>query len=53
MNVCTHAQETRPRHDHRPRHLQVLEWIWRGLEVASREVEVHRRVRQVGVARRS
>ena len=40
----------RPRYDHRPRHLQVLEWIGRGLEVVSREVEVHGRVRQVGLA---
>ena len=29
--------------------MQLLKWIGRRLEVPSREVEVHRRVRQVGV----
>ena len=36
--------------DHRRRHLQLLQRIRRRLQVAPREVEIHRRVRQVGVA---
>ena len=34
---------------HRVWHLQLLEWVGRGVEVASREVEIDRRVREVGV----
>ena len=33
----------------RPRHLQLLQRIRSGLKVSLREVEIHRRVRQVGV----
>ena len=41
--------QTGPRHHRGRRHVQLLERIGRRVEVASREVEIHRRVRQVGV----
>jgi len=34
---------------HRVWHLQLLEWVGRCMEVPSREMEIHRRVRQIGV----
>ena len=43
-------QQPRPRQDHRRRHMQLLEGIRRRLQVASRQMEIHRRVRQIGVA---
>ena len=42
--------QTGPRHDHRPGHLQLLQGIRRGLEVPPRKVQIHRGVRQIGVA---
>ena len=44
-------QEPGPVEDHRRRHLQLLERIRRRLQVTPREVQIDRRVREVGVAR--
>ena len=43
-------EQARPREDHGRRHLQVLQRIRRRLEVPLRQMEIHRRVRQVRVA---
>ena len=42
--------QPRPREDHGRRHLQLLQGIRGRLQVALRQMEIHRRVREVGVA---